>query len=168
TNILRATATGATELKKDSIGVGKASAEELKETAARSMRLPAEEVTEAAAVGKWDVFEGMVKSKFWGIFPSKKRMVRVIDRNGVMTLQREGLGAVITNKHKLKEDIDTLFEETAAYGTIGEELPPLYAYYGEKQLDLSGLTAREQIISVLEAEFDILPADEKIILLAVR
>ena len=110
----------------------------------------------------------MVKSKFWGIFPSKKCMVRVIDRNGVVTLQREGLGAVITNKQKLKEDIDTLFEETAAYGTIGEELPPLYAYYGEKQLDLSGLTAREQIISVLEAEFDILPADEKIILLAVR
>lgn len=168
TNILRATATGATELKKDSIAVGKVSAEELKETAAKSMRLPAEEVTEAAAVGKWHVFEGMVKSKFWGIFPSKKCMVRVIDRNGVVTLQREGLGAVITNKQKLKEDIDTLFEETAAYGTIGEELPPLYAYYGEKQLDLSGLTAREQIISVLEAEFDILPADEKIILLAVR
>ena len=68
----------------------------------------------------------------------------------------------------MKQDIDTLFEETAAYGTIGEELPPLYAYYGEKQLDLSGLTSREQIISVLEAEFNILPADEKIILLAVR
>ena len=168
TNILRATATGATELKKDSIAVGKVSAEELKETAAKSMRLPAEEVTEAAAVGKWHVFEGMVKSKLWGIFPSQKCMVRVIDRNGVVTLQREGLGAVMTTKHKLKEDLDTLLEETAAYGTIGEELPPLYAYYGEKQLDLSGLTAREQIVSVLEAEFDILPADEKIILLAVR
>lgn len=35
-------------------------------------------------------------------------------------------------------------------------------------MDLSGLTSREQIISVLEAEFDILPDDEKIILLAVR
>ncbi|MBO6303899.1 MAG: hydantoinase/oxoprolinase family protein, partial [Selenomonadaceae bacterium] len=168
TNILRATATGATELKKDGVSAGAVSEDELKAIAAKSMRLPVEEVTEAAATGKWHIYEGMVKTKFWGIFPSKKCFVRVIDRNGVVTLQREGLGAVVTNKSKLKADIDTLFEETAAYGTVGEELPPIYAYYGEKQLDLSGLTAREQIISVLEAEFDILPDDEKIILLAVR
>ena len=168
TNILRATATGATELKKDGIATGTVSGEELKAIAARSMRLPEEEVREAAATGKWHLFEGMVNSTFWGIFPTKKCFVRVIDRNGVVTLQREGLGAVLTNKRKLKEDLAILFEETAAYGTVGEELPPLYAYYGEKQLDLSGLTAREQMISVLEAEMDILPDDEKIILLAVR
>ena len=168
TNILRATATGATELKKDGIAMGTVSDEELKAIAARSMRLPEEEVTEAAAAGKWRLFEGMASSKFWGIFPSKKCLVRVIDRNGVVTLQREGLGAVLTNKRKLKEDLDTLFEETAAYGTIGEELPPLYAYYGEKQLDLSGLASREQMMAVLEAEIDIFPEDEQIILLAVR
>ncbi len=168
TNILRATATGSTELKKDGISTGKVSAEELKAIAAKSMLLPENEVSEAATAGKWHIFEGTVKIRLWGIFPTKKCFVRVIDRNGVVTLQREGLGAVVTKKGKLKEDIDTLFEETSTYGTVGEELPPLYAYYGEKQLDLSGLTSREQIISVLEAEFDILPADEKIILLAVR
>ena len=168
TNILRATATGATELKKDGIATGTVSGGELKAIAARSMRLPEEEVREAAATGKWSLFEGTVKRRFWGIFPSKRCVVRVIDRNGVVTLQREGLGAVLTTKRKLKEDLDTLFEETAAYGTVGEELPPLYAYYGEKQLDLSGLASREQMISVLEAETDILPDGEKIILLAVR
>ena len=168
TNILRATATGSTELKKDGITAGKVSAEELKSIAAKSMSLPENEVSEAAATGKWHIFEGTVKNRLWGIFPTKKTLVRVIDRNGVVTLQREGLGAVITQKGRLREDIDTLFEETSSYGTVGEELPSLYAYYGEKQLDLSGLNSREQIISVLESEFDILPADEKIILLAVR
>ena len=68
----------------------------------------------------------------------------------------------------MKTDLGTLFEETATYGTVGEELPMLFAYYGKKQLDLSGLTARDQMVSVLDAEFDILPDDEKIILLAVR
>ena len=168
TNILRATATGATELKKDSINTGTVSEDDLKDIAAKSMRLTREKVTETATAGKWHVFEGMVKGKLWGFLPTRKCFVRVIDRNGVVTLQREGLGAVITKKSSLREDIDILFEETSSYGTVGEELPPLYAYYGEKQLDLSGLTSREQIIAVLEAEFDILPDEEKIILLAVR
>lgn len=44
----------------------------------------------------------------------------------------------------------------------------LFAYYGEKQLDLSGLTAREQMLSVLEAELDVLSAEEPVILLAAR
>lgn len=95
-------------------------------------------------------------------------MVRVVDRNGVVTLQREGVGVIVTNKVKMQADLGTLFEETATYGTVGEELPPLFAYYGEKQLDLSGLTAREQMLSVLEAELDVLSAEEPVILLAVR
>ena len=36
------------------------------------------------------------------------------------------------------------------------------------KLDLSGLTAREQMLSVLEAELDVLSAEEPVILLAVR
>ena len=44
----------------------------------------------------------------------------------------------------------------------------LFAYYGEKQLDLSGLTAREQMRSVLEAEVEVLSAEEPVILLAAR
>lgn len=92
----------------------------------------------------------------------------MLDRNGVVCLQREGLGAIVTTKPKLEDDLQTLFEETVSYGTVGEQLPGLFAYYGEKQLDLSGLTSREQIFSVLETELDLLPDDENIILLAVN
>ena len=88
TNILRATATGSTELKKDGVSTAKVSAEELKAIAAKSMRLPENEVSEAATTGKWHIFEGTVKSRLWGILPTKKCFVRVIDRNGVVTLQR--------------------------------------------------------------------------------
>ena len=68
----------------------------------------------------------------------------------------------------MKTDLGTLFEEIATYGTVGEELPMLFAYYGEKQLNLSGLTAREQMLSALEAKLDVLSAEEPVILLAVR
>lgn len=69
---------------------------------------------------------------------------------------------------KIEEDFQTLLEETVSYGTVGEDLLSLYAYYGENQIDLSGLTSRAQIISILSTELDILPDDEKIILLAVE
>lgn len=141
---------------------------EIRQVALNSLKLPDKDVTEVAAIGKWHVFDGRVCKKILGLFPREKHMVRVVDRNGVVTLQREGVGVIVTNKVKMQADLGTLFEETATYGTVGEELPPLFAYYGEKQLDLSGLTARDQMLSVLEAELDVLSAEEPVILLAVR
>lgn len=167
-NILRAVATGATEFKMSDSTPQNLSDAELHATAVKSMRLPSENVGEVAAVGKWHVFDGTYTKRIFGIFPTKKHAVRVLDRNGVICLQREGLGAIVTSKPKLADDLQTLFEETVAYGTVGEQLPGLFAYFGEKQIDLSGLASREQILSVLETELDLLPDDEKIILLAVN
>ena len=167
-NILRAVATGATEFKMSDTTNKILNSAELHEIAAKSLKLPAEKVSEVATVGKWHIFDGIYTKRFFGIFPTEKHLVRVIDRNGVICLQREGLGAIVTTKPKLEEDLQTLFEETVAYGTVGEQLPGLYAYYGEKQIDLSGLASREQIISVLGTEFDMLSDEENIILLAVE
>ena len=165
-NILRAVATGATEFKMSDAINKTLTKSELHEVATKSLHLPAEKVSEVAAVGKWHIFDGLYTKKFLGIFSTKKHMVRVLDRNGVVCLQREGLGVIVTTKPKLKEDIQTLFEETISYDTVGEQLPGLFAYYGEKQIDLSGLASREQIISVLETELDMLSNEERIILLA--
>lgn len=165
-NTLRAVATGATEFKMSDSGGKIPNSDEIHAIAKKSLQF-AENITEIAAVGKWHVFDGIKTKKIFGIFPITKHFVRVLDRNGVICLQREGLGAIITTKPKLEDDIQILFEETVSYGTVGEQLPGLFAYFGEKQIDLSGLTSREQIISVLETELDILDDNEQIILLAV-
>lgn len=167
-NILRAVATGATEFKMSDSTNKILTADELHAIATKSLRLPAEKVSEVAAAGKWHVFDGQYTKRIFGIFPTRRHSVRVLDRNGVVCLQREGLGAIVTKKTKLADDVQTLFEETVSYGTVGEQLPGLFAYFGEKQIDLSGLTSREQIISVLETEIEFVPDDEKIILLAVN
>ena len=93
------------------------------------------------------------------------------EKNAVGTiflLLKEIFRGIIAVSAKIEEDFQTLLEETVSYGTVGEDLPSLYAYYGEKQIDLFGLTSRAQIISILSTELDILPDDEKIILLAVE
>jgi len=167
-NILRAAAMGATELRK-SDGAAKAlSAAELRAIAAESMALPPEQVKEAAATGTWHIFDGQYKKRLWGIIPITKHKVRVLNRNGVICLQREGLGAIVCTKADLQAELTALLEDTVEYGTTGGELPGLFAYYGEKQLNLSGLVSQEQVLDLMKMETELLPDGEKIIVLAVR
>lgn len=70
-NILRAVATGATEFKMSDSSSKNLSSDELHAVATKSLHLPAENVVEVAATGK-------------------KHSVHVLDKNGVVCLQREG------------------------------------------------------------------------------
>ncbi|MBR6343222.1 MAG: hydantoinase/oxoprolinase family protein [Selenomonadaceae bacterium] len=168
-NILRAVAMGATELRKTDTAKGTLSPEELKAIAAQSMDIPMADVKEAATAGAWHIFDGRCRKKLLGFIPTgEKHLVRVLNRNGVVRLQREGLGAIVTTKAEWKAELAALLEDTVEYGTVGGELPGLFAYYGEKQMDLSGLTTREQVIDLMEMEVELLPEDEKIIVLAVK
>ena len=168
TSTLRAVAMGATELRKSERIANAPDAEELRSIAARSMELPEESVTGAATAGKWHVFDGPYTEKLFGLFPVQKHKVRVLDRNGIICLRREGMGAVVTSRDNLREDLRLLLEDTTEFGTTGGQLPGLFAYYGEKQLDLSGLASPEQVFAVLEIELVDVPDNETIVILAVR
>ncbi|MBQ1918418.1 MAG: hydantoinase/oxoprolinase family protein [Schwartzia sp.] len=165
-NILRAVATGAAELRQGKESGTLPSRAELLETAAKSIGVPSEQVQEIAALGRWHIFDGIRSTKTFG-FENYHHAVRVIDRDGVVRLQREGIGAVLSTKEKLQESLDILLEETTEYGTVGGQLPLLFAYYGEKQLDLSGLATREQVDEVLDMEMDGREKDEPVAVLAV-
>lgn len=165
-NILRAVATGAAELRQGKENGTLPSRAELLETAAKSIGVPSEQVQEIAALGRWHIFDGIRSTKTFG-FENYHHAVRVIDRDGVVRLQREGIGAVLSTKGKLQESLDILLEETTEYGTVGGQLPSLFAYYGEKQLDLSGLATREQVDEVLDMEMDGREKDEPVAVLAV-
>lgn len=165
-NILRAVATGAAELRQGKESGTLPSRVELLETAAKSIGVPSEQVQEIAALGRWHIFDGIRSTKTFG-FENYHHAVRVIDRDGVVRLQREGIGAVLSTKEKLQESLDILLEETTEYGTVGGQLPSLFAYYGEKQLDLSGLATREQVDEVLDMEMDGREKDEPVAVLAV-
>lgn len=165
-NILRAVAMGASELRPDAAINSLPDPAALRQLAAQSMSLPVDAVTEVVCVGRWHLFEGTQRTRTFGIFTTERHPVRVLDREGVVRLQREGLGAVLTAPDNLEADLELLLEDTVAYGTLGGMLPGLFAFYGEKQLDLSGLGDRGQVLSVLRMELAGLPQDEALVLLA--
>ena len=75
---------------------------------------------------------------------------------------------MVTTKGKLQEDLHQLIDTNTEYGTIGGQLPLLYIFYGEKQIDLSGLVSVEQIDGLLQLELDGLAENEKVIIVAAK
>lgn len=167
-NVLRAIAVGATELRTQDPSQQALTAEALLQAAAASMDVPPSDVMEIASAGKWHVFEGLQQKRKWRLFTTTTHPLRVLDRDGVVRLQQESGGVIKTGKAALSTLLDELIEQFTEYGTVGGQLPRLYFYYGEKQLDLSGLVSRDQIDSVLDMELAGLADGADIIAIAVR
>jgi N-methylhydantoinase A/oxoprolinase/acetone carboxylase beta subunit len=165
-NILRAVAMGATELRTQDMAGREKSEAERKQTAALSMGVPIADVEEIAAAGTWHIYEGIRAEPWCHFFTKRRHMLRVLDRDGVVRLRLPSGGVILTIKRQLHEDLGELIEHYTEYGTVGGQLPRLYVYYGEKQLDLSGLISKKQIYSVLDMELDGFPDTETVLAVA--
>jgi N-methylhydantoinase A len=167
-NILRAIAMGATELRTQDLSGKLPTPEELRTIAAQSMELPMKSVQEIAAAGKWHVFEGRLEKRSFLFFKKAEFRLRVLDRDGIIRLRKIAQAVLATTKEKLTEDLHDLVETNTEYGTIGGQLPLLYVFYGEKQIDLSGLVSMEQIEALLKLELDGLKPNEKLLIVAAK
>ena len=167
-NILRAIAVGATELRTRDLMHPAMGERDLLRQAAAAMAVPEVHVQEIAATGKWHAFEGVQKKAGFLFFKKKKHVLCILDRDGVVCLQREEPAALFVAKHELSEELTALIDANTEYGTVGGQLPKLYVYFGEKQLDLSGLISREQIDAVLHMELDGIAAEQMIFVVAIK
>jgi N-methylhydantoinase A len=167
-NILRAIATGATELRTKDIAKKSLDDSSLSQIAADSMRLPKEQVSLLASVGKWHIFEGVKQEKKLIFFMKTFRFLRVLDRDGVVRLQKNECAVILTDKENLIKDMKELIDMNTDYGTTGGQLPQLYLFYGEKQLDMSGLAGEEQVMAVVDMEMNQIDSMEKILVIAAK
>ena len=137
-NILRAIATGATEFRTKDLTLKKLSKEQLINIAAKSMVISDKNVKLIAEVGKWNIFRGLkIERKF--IFKKKNIPLCVLDREGVVRIQKNFGEALVTRKVDILNDISKFIDDNTDFSDAGGKLPLVYVFYGEKQLDLSGL-----------------------------
>ena len=162
-NTLKAIATGATELRTKDLSKSKLSSEELQKIAAGSMDVPQENVELLGSVGKWYIYRGLkIEKKF--IFKKKSTPVRVIDREGVVRIQKNFGDALCTNKENFLKDLNHFIDEYTIFTDAGGALPQVYVFYGEKHVDLSGLASKEQMVSLAEMELSELENKEEILI----
>lgn len=78
--------------------------------------------------------------------------VRVIDKEGVIRLQKVNAQVRTINLGGWKNTVDKLLKESTVFGDGGEEVPNIYIIADSRVIDLSGMQSREQILTLGEAE----------------
>lgn len=164
-NLVRATASGASELA-ESAAHRVEDEETLARSAAALLRAQPAEVRRVAATDALVVFERTRALR--GRFGRARsvRDVRVLDRTGVGRL---ALRDAVVREARAASAIEQLresIEEATAFGDVGRALPDIYVLHGARIADFSGLASAEQAAALAQEELAGRAEDAPVVILA--
>ncbi|MDQ3750349.1 MAG: hydantoinase/oxoprolinase family protein [Acidobacteriota bacterium] len=166
-NLVRAIAFGTTELKQDDNAAAISGFEGCLQSAARSMKVDETAVKLAAETSGLYVFTSETQTKtFFGLFENVRQMVRVVDKTGVVRLQRSNAEVHSSVVEKIAFDLEFIITKLTDFGDAGRALPDLPILVGTRIVNLSGLAELEQAIALANTELENLSADESVIIVA--
>lgn len=166
--IVRATATGATEMLEGQSHQNEVPLEKRQAIAAASINVPVSDVKYIAATSDLDVFAGDIfEKRFFGLAKKKVSLVRITNHNGVIRLQLSNTQIASVTGNLALRRLQRLIDDTIAYEDGGKQMPGIFLLYQSKILDLSGMSDSEQVMTVARAELAGIADDEKIVLLSV-
>lgn len=168
-NILRATATGATELRTKDRNSQAKSESELVSVVAEACGVDGSAVEKVANEGRWHAYQAnIVKKAFFGLMKSKKSVVRVVDEEGVIRLQKDDARVAVFTKGELHSGFSDFVDSMTLYTDAGATLPKTYLFFGQKMSDLSGVLNKDQLLSLAEMELEFAGDDQPIIVVAAK
>jgi N-methylhydantoinase A len=163
-NILRATATGTTEMRTRDLAAREIPESERKKLAAQSFQVNLETVSRIAGTQYLEVFSApIIRKRIFGLYQQKLSPLRVMDKEGVIRLQMSNGAAIETINRNLNGTLQKFLEEHTSYGDAGRTLPDTFILYGSRILDLTGLLDISQIISLATAELANMAPDDSIV-----
>ncbi|MFB9808572.1 hypothetical protein ACFFQF_27040 [Haladaptatus pallidirubidus] len=166
-NLLRAEAEGSTELQTRDLSQGTVDESELRKTAASSLDAKAETIEKFASIGRLSVYQSEeTSSKFFGLVSSGTQRLAVLDKSGVVKLKLNDAGVYKATGELLTKVVDKVLDEESVFSNASAKLPNLYICHGNQLLDVSGISSREQIHSLLDVEFEEIPDSEQLLILA--
>ncbi|HEY0658143.1 MAG TPA: hydantoinase/oxoprolinase family protein, partial [Pyrinomonadaceae bacterium] len=166
-NLVRAIAFGTTELKKDDETTIISGVEGCRQAAARSMKVEESEVALAAETEGLYVFTSEIKTKtFFGLFVNTRQMVRVVDKTGVVRLQRNNAEVHSSNVETVARDLEFIITKLTDFGDAGRALPDVHLLISSRIVNLSGLAELEQAVALAQTELENLSENEKLVIVA--
>ncbi len=166
-NIVRATAFGTTELKQndDSANVGGLDGARI--AAARSLKSVESDVILTAETAGFYVFAREITTKtLFGLFTNQRIAVRVVDKTGVVRLQRGNSEVHLAAVENVARELDAIMSKLTDFGDAGRALPDIHLLVGARIVNLSGLAELEQVAALAATELENSAADEEIVIVA--
>lgn len=168
-NLLRAIATGATELRQKNLAAKDLPLEELTAIAAQALGMASEQVRVVEQAGRWRIFKGEeIKKAFFGLLKQTKASMCVIDREGTVRLRKAGAQCARFRKNEMSTVFRPFLDENTTYSDANASIPRVFAFYREKILDLSSLQTADQVMSLLQMETEFLSDEDEILAVAYR
>ncbi|HGH5979610.1 TPA: hydantoinase/oxoprolinase family protein [Kluyvera georgiana] len=166
-NVLRAIATGATELRqKESINETLPLAQ-LQQIAAESVNLTHTVTQRACQTGRWHLFEGVCEQKrFFGLLKKQQRRLSMLDREGVVRLKKENANWLVCSRQEMNSRFADFLDDNTRYSEANAAIPKTFLFWKEKMLDLTGTQTKEQMLSIIEMELDVVEPEQDVIAIA--
>ena len=162
--LLRATASGQTELRERDIAQTGIGDEERRAAAAKSLGVSPSEVQLAADAGLLRAYRAdRARKRLFGLLTERHTAVAVVDEQGVVRLVLAGGEAVSLAVSRARETLPSLMAGRTRYGDAGAELPQLFLGVRGRIVNLSGLVDLAQVLSLAEAELAGTAQDEPVL-----
>lgn len=165
---LRAIAVGTTELRAKTLGGRKKSNEELCQIVADNLKTTPDKITIAAENEAYLAATCAIKVPYMKFFKKKSQAIRLIDRDGVIRLQRKNGGVHYGKFRNLDAHIKYMLDEFTVYADSGEEVPNLWIVIGSRLIDISALQSREQILTLAKTELVGVDPDTDLLFIATK
>ncbi len=166
-NLVRATAFGTTELRKDDNLSKTITPEDCRASAARSMQTELENVQLSAKTANLYAFCYAKETKsFFGLFTNKQNLVRIIDKTGVVRLQRNNAKIYSSTIADALDLLEKTINDLTDFGDAGRSLPDIHLLVGARIISLAGLAEVQQALALAKTELENMPPDAPIVVVA--
>jgi N-methylhydantoinase A len=147
-NVVRAIASGATELRYRARNRTEIGEEERRRAAAQSLAAAPETLELAARTPEFSVYKTAMRSAGpFGRFSKAKDAVRVVDREGVVRLRLSDARLFQARSADVPGELRGVLEHLTTYGDAGKMLPSVHLLIKDKIVSLAGLPDPDLIVS---------------------
>lgn len=166
-NLVRAVAAGSAELRRGGASDRALDEDGRRTAAARSMGRPVEQVRRLASTGTLDVFVAeATPARWWQPWKRVQAPLRVVDRSGVVRLQRQGATVRACTASTLEGELRTLIDLMVDFGDAGRTLPDIYILVAARLVNLSGLADDGQVLGLAGVEVRAHAPEQAVVIVA--
>jgi N-methylhydantoinase A len=165
-NLLRATAEGSTEIRKQELRAKELSEEERRQLVAASIGSAIDAPRRLIRAAGFEVWSAdRVVQRLWKLLPEKRTAIRVLDVTGSIRWASNHADVRESTVASAERDLEGFAEDYTRYSDAGVTIPRCFVLLAGRILDLSGLVEMKQVLEVLRIELKRHGQDAECILL---